>query len=111
MTDLSTSLSGIPYFKLAIAVLTIYLAYTIFYKLFLGPYIRLKRLGLSVPFPKPVFGNTLDFGPGQHIGQVELYKKYGSLYGTLFLDIPTMWIYDLEVIQKVMVKDFSSFIN
>ena len=111
MKYLPTSLFSTPYLVQAIYVLIIYAILLAFYKVYIGPYRRLKKLGLNGPFPKPIVGNILDFGPNQHLGQIKLHQKYGNVYGTLFLDIPTIWINDLDTIQTVMVKDFSSFVN
>ncbi|EDV19993.1 uncharacterized protein TRIADDRAFT_32665 [Trichoplax adhaerens] len=83
-----------------------------FYKYYLKPYRHLRKLGLSGPRPKPLFGNLLDGkSASQHLVQVERQEKYGHVYGTLFFSVPTIWIGDPEVLKSVLIKDFSNFTN
>ncbi|RDD39472.1 Cytochrome P450 3A24 [Trichoplax sp. H2] len=68
------------------------------------------KLGLKVPFPKPIFGNLLDCHPSiQHLGQLKNQEKYGRVYGSLFFSIPTILIGEPDLLKSVCVKDFSNF--
>ncbi|EDV24432.1 uncharacterized protein TRIADDRAFT_25960 [Trichoplax adhaerens] len=80
------------------------------YKSWIRPYRLLKKLGLKVPFPKPIFGNLLDCHPSiQHLGQLKNQEKYGRVYGSLFFSIPTILIGEPDLLKSVCVKDFSNF--
>ncbi|EDV24440.1 uncharacterized protein TRIADDRAFT_25372 [Trichoplax adhaerens] len=82
------------------------------YKLFIIPYVKMKKMNLKGPPFKPLIGNLLDYGiTKQHIAQIKLREKYGDIYGTQFFQIPTIWIGDPDILKMVMVKEFSNFPN
>ncbi|RDD37240.1 Cytochrome P450 3A11 [Trichoplax sp. H2] len=82
------------------------------YKNYLLPYWRIKRLGIPVAPPKPIIGNNFDYGSGnQHLAQLKRQEKYGSICGTLFYHIPTIWVGDPEILKVITVSDFSTFPN
>lgn len=81
-------------------------------KSFIIPYWQVKRLGVSMPLPKPLIGNNFDYGStNQHLAQIKRRELYGDVCGSLFFHAPTIWIGDPEIIKAITVSDFSNFPN
>ena len=109
--QLMTYLLPQSFMQVFLAVVVV-LVVCIFYKVGLAPRLKLRQLGVSYPTPIPLVGNVLDFGSDrQHTCQIEWHKKYGNVYASQFFHIPTIWISDLDKVKKILVKDFSSFVN
>lgn len=71
-----------------------------------------------VPFAKPffIFGNFFNIITGkQHVSEIlsDLYKKHKTepYIGIYVFYIPTLLINSPELIKRILVKDFSKFIN
>ncbi|RDD39464.1 Cytochrome P450 3A11 [Trichoplax sp. H2] len=80
------------------------------YKSWIRPYRLLRKLGLKVPFPKPIVGNLMDYHPAvQHLGQLKNQEKYGRVYGGLFFSIPAIWVSEPNLLKSVCIKNFSNF--
>ncbi|KAG4075516.1 hypothetical protein HA402_003341 [Bradysia odoriphaga] len=67
---------------------------------------------LRIPGPKPnfIFGNLIDIGrEGLNSLFPKWTKKYGPIVGFYFGGRPQLMITDLELIRRVLVKDFHKF--
>ena len=97
--------------QLVVAIITVACIY-LYFKFYVAPVRRLKRLGLPFPTPRAFSGNLFDYGATkQHIAQIEWQKKYGTRYATQFFVVPAIWIAEPELLKTIMVKDFSNFTN
>lgn len=106
--NLLSSLSCMQLIVIAVLTCVVY----IFYTGYVQPFQKVKQMGLKGPFPKPLVGNFFDYGPWkQHTAQVQLQQLYGNVYGSLFLQIPTIWVSDPEILKAVTVQHFSNFPN
>ncbi|EDV24425.1 uncharacterized protein TRIADDRAFT_25944 [Trichoplax adhaerens] len=100
-----------PLQQLIVAVVVVTCSY-FYYKFFVAPVRRLRKIGLPFPAPTALTGNIFDYGPTkQHIAQLEWQKKYGTRYATQFFKAPAVWIAEPELLKTIMVKDFSNFAN
>ncbi|CAG2176855.1 unnamed protein product, partial [Oppiella nova] len=52
----------------------------------------------------------LGLNPRQLV-ELELYKKYGKIYGLYILSKPTLTVADPQLIKQILVKDFNAFRN
>ncbi|RDD37248.1 Cytochrome P450 3A24 [Trichoplax sp. H2] len=94
-----------------LSLAVVFLAYLV-YKFIISPYLYLRKLGLGVPFPLDFLGNTTDLGPTKrHYNQLKRLEKYGRIHGTLFFHFPAIWVGEPEVLQTILIKEFSNFTN
>ncbi|MFH4980535.1 hypothetical protein AB6A40_007244 [Gnathostoma spinigerum] len=70
-----------------------------------------KRLNIPGPQPNFFFGNMVQMRVGIQKFQIDNAKKYGSIYGTYYVNKANLNISDPEVLKEVLVKDFDNFIN
>ncbi|ESO10629.1 hypothetical protein HELRODRAFT_96929 [Helobdella robusta] len=71
-----------------------------------------KKLGIRGPKPWPGLGNFVSlYRTGMLKYDVEMKKKYGSIYGVFFGKQPFMVVYDTAILKQIMVKDFQYFPN
>ncbi|KAH8309645.1 hypothetical protein KR059_012640 [Drosophila kikkawai] len=76
-----------------------------------------QRRGIPHDVPHPFFGNIKDWSKTRHIAKIfrDYYLKYkGSDYpfaGFFFFFTRTAVITDLELVKRVMIKDFNHFEN
>jgi cytochrome P450 len=69
-----------------------------------------KRLRIPGPTPNFIFGNLLDIGrEGLHLLFPKWTKQFGPIVGFFFGGRPQIMITDLELIRRVLVKDFHKF--
>ncbi|XP_077495651.1 cytochrome P450 3A14-like [Amblyomma americanum] len=71
-----------------------------------------KRLGIPGPRPNLLWGNLMEYH------STDLYKvigrwieKYGDIYGFYNGDVPFVVTTDLDLIEKVCVRNFKNFMN
>ncbi|RDD37243.1 Cytochrome P450 3A24 [Trichoplax sp. H2] len=94
------------------AIIIILAFFRLLYTSYISPLWYLKKLRIKVPLPKPFIGNVTDEGgTNQHIAQVKRQERFGTVNGTLFFHIPTIWIGDPNILKIVTVKEFSNFTN
>ncbi|XP_043646093.1 probable cytochrome P450 6a23 [Drosophila teissieri] len=76
-----------------------------------------QRRGIPHDVPHPVYGNIKDWPKKRHIGKIfrDYYLKYKSsdypFAGFYFFFSRTAVITDLELVKRVMIKDFNHFEN
>lgn len=66
--------------------------------------------------PHWIFGNLKDFGKTKHYLHIyrELYSKFksaGPVFGFYLYFQPVAFITDLDLVQKILIKDFSNFMD
>ncbi|XP_071509405.1 cytochrome P450 3A9-like [Diadema antillarum] len=68
------------------------------------------RMGIPGPRPFPVIGNLADYSDIP--GALERYgKEYGPVVGFYFWRDPILVINDLDILRKLLIKDFGKFTN
>ncbi|KAH8290779.1 hypothetical protein KR054_005866 [Drosophila jambulina] len=76
-----------------------------------------QRRGIPHDVPHPVFGNIKDWNKTRHIAKIfrDYYLKYKNsdypFAGFYFFFTRTAVITDLELVKRVMIKDFNHFEN
>ncbi|XP_033645947.1 cytochrome P450 3A24-like [Asterias rubens] len=70
-----------------------------------------QRLGIPVADYIPIFGNLLQWRYGFHQTFADFAKKYGKVFGMYEFRKPVLIVTDPEIIRKMCIKNFSSFIN
>ncbi|XP_060064390.1 cytochrome P450 3A24-like [Ylistrum balloti] len=71
-----------------------------------------KKMGVDGPKPTLVMGNLgLFFKDGIVKGEIDLYRKYGKMFGTFEGKFPTLFVADPKLLKDIFVKDFNSFVN
>ncbi|VDK62442.1 unnamed protein product, partial [Anisakis simplex] len=71
-----------------------------------------KRRGVPAPEANYIFGNVLQMQrKGFKQYDLENMKKYGGYWGGMFLNYPMLDICDLDMLRKVLIKDFGTFQN
>jgi len=91
--------------------ITITLVYFL-YKRVTSCYRFFSDRGIPGPKPIPFIGdvwgiwrrNLPEYG-------LEMFRKYGNIYGTFEGLSPNLWVNDTKIIRSVFVKDFSHFVN
>ncbi|XP_071804883.1 cytochrome P450 3A29-like [Asterias amurensis] len=74
----------------------------------------LARNGIRGPWPKPYIGNTMDwmFNKTGIVGfHQTCLAKYGKVVGFYFGRNPTIMVADVDLVRRICIKDFSSFVN
>ncbi|XP_060651820.1 probable cytochrome P450 6a23 [Drosophila nasuta] len=74
----------------------------------------LKRRGIAHEPPLPIVGNMWGWRVTQHTSQImqRLYLKYkhlGPYVGAYFLMTPIYIITDMELLKRILIKDFTNF--
>lgn len=69
-----------------------------------------SKRGIKTPTPLPFLGNlhTVFLRPRQ-IVELEMPRKYGKVYGQYMGTIPILCVTDIDVVNKICIKDFSIF--
>ena len=102
------SQSPSPAVSLSIVLVTVVTGY-LYYD---SQYSFFSSKGIKGPIPLPIFGNALGFFTKiVPVREIELYKKYGKLYGTYDRRLPIFNISDPEVIRNIMIRDFRHFVD
>ncbi|XP_033761759.1 cytochrome P450 3A25-like [Pecten maximus] len=71
-----------------------------------------KKMGIDGPKPNPIFGNMRMFiKDGLVKTELDMYRKYGKVFGMYESYIPVLYIADPALLKDVLVKDFKSFVN
>ncbi|KAH8277876.1 hypothetical protein KR018_009441, partial [Drosophila ironensis] len=76
-----------------------------------------QRRGIPHDVPHPIYGNNKDWPKKRHIAKIfgDYYNKYkGSGYpfaGFYFFFTRTVVVTDLELVKRVLIKDFNHFEN
>lgn len=71
-----------------------------------------KRLRIPGPSPNFILGNLIDISrEGLHGTFPKWTKKYGPIVGFYVGGRPQLVITDLELIRRVLIKDFNKFSN
>uniref|UniRef100_A0A914XGG7 Cytochrome P450 n=1 Tax=Plectus sambesii TaxID=2011161 RepID=A0A914XGG7_9BILA len=98
--------------------LNIYIAIVIVIGTFTIIYLHLKeqseywkRHGIDGPEGNILFGNNLELRKGFGVIDTEWTKKYGKVFGTIIFGQPDLVVSDLEIMRRVLAKDFSNFTN
>lgn len=50
-------------------------------------------------------------GDRPEVVEIKLWKQYGNFYGSYFGLQPVLTISDAKLVQQIMVKDFTHFVN
>lgn len=86
--------------------------------LFVAIYKRRKQMSilerLRIPGPRPnlIFGNLIEFGrEGFSRTFLKWTKKYGPIVGFYIGGRPQLLVTDIELIRRILIKDFHKFIN
>nr|AGO32790.1 Cyp3A [Azumapecten farreri] len=71
-----------------------------------------RKMGIDGPKPNPIFGNMRMFiNDGLNKTELDMYRKYGKVFGMYETYIPVLYIADPALLKDVMVKEFRSFVN
>ncbi|KAI2796309.1 hypothetical protein BLOT_015863 [Blomia tropicalis] len=96
----------ISYFGLFIAIIITLHLY------FKRKYSYWSERGLKTPPPVWFFGNVLQrISPDRINDELKWVKQYGKIYGTYSMIQPSLVVAEPDLVQKILVTDFSHFVN
>merc|ERR1712137_1457698 len=94
---------------------TVWIAVTLVYFLYrhvTSCYRFFSDRGIPGPKPTPFIGNVWGIWKRNLPDHgLEMFKKYGNIYGTFEGLSPVIWTNDTKIIRSVFIKDFSNFVN
>ncbi|XP_071486290.1 cytochrome P450 3A29-like [Diadema antillarum] len=101
-------------FNVAMSTTTLYLFVTALLLLFAYDFwchTYFWRKGIRGPTPLPIFGNILAIGSNFHETIKSMSEKYGPVMGLYLWREPVIMVTDVELLRKILIKDFGKFYN